>query len=85
MLDSNPFDKTKQPHQINLKRLFKMVSQANEALFPEKHQSILHEMEKDHGASKLKGQFSLLSLHASENKEVVSKNSLMQRQQQHMS
>lgn len=96
MLDGNPFDnflaianwifdKTGQTHQINLKRLFEMVSQANEALFPEKHQSILHEMEKDHGASKLKGQFSLLSLHASENKEVVSKNSLMQRQQQHMS
>ncbi len=96
MLDGNPFDnflaianwifdKTGQTHQINLKRLFEMVSQANEALFPEKHQAILHEMEKDHGASKLKGQFSLLSLHASENKEVVSKNSLMQRQQQHMS
>lgn len=96
MLDGNPFDnflaianwifdKTGQTHQINLKRLFEMVSQANEALFPEKHQAVLHEMEKDHGASKLKGQFSLLSLHASENKEVVSKNSLMQRQQQHMS
>ena len=96
MLDGNPFDnflaianwifdKTGQTHQINLKRLFEMVSQANEALFPEKHQAILHQMEKDHGASKLKGQFSLLSLHASENKEVVSKNSLMQRQQQHMS
>lgn len=96
MLDDNPFDnflaisnwifdKTDQTHQINLKRLFELLSQAIEYLFPEKHQHVLQNMEKDHGASKLKGQFNLLNLSAVDKKVVTHKNKLMQRQQQHMS
>lgn len=79
------FDKSGQTHQINLKRLYEMVSQAVEELFPECHQLVLADMEKDHGASKLKGGFELLNLYAGQKKQATAQNKLVQRQQRHLS
>lgn len=96
MLDGNPFDnflaisnwifdQTGQTHQINLKRLFELISQAIEALFPKKHQAVIMEMEKDHAASKLKGYFEHLKLHAGKEKVKSAPKKVTQRQQRHMS
>ncbi|MCG7531898.1 B12-binding domain-containing radical SAM protein [Psychrobium sp. MM17-31] len=96
LLDDNPFDnffaiadwifeQTGQTHQINLKRLFEMLSQATQSLFSDKHEALLAELEKDHAASKLKGQFNQLNLYLGQEKGAATTNKLMQRQQQHMS
>lgn len=77
------FLKTGQTHQINLKRLFELISQATEALFPERHQSLLSQLALDHQASKLKGYFNLLNLYASDQKQTTSGNKLMHRQKRH--
>ena len=39
------FSKTGQIHKFNLKRLFELISQAVEALSPEKHQSVIEKIE----------------------------------------
>ncbi|WP_435273931.1 DUF4080 domain-containing protein [Psychrobium sp. nBUS_13] len=96
MLDGNPFDnflalanwifdKTGQTHQINLKRLFEILSQATQSLFSDKHEALLAELEKDHTNSKLKGQFNQLNLYLGQEKSAATTSKLMQRQQQHMS
>lgn len=79
------FDKTGQTHQINLKKLYEYVSQAVEALFPEKHQKVIQQIELDYAASKLKGHFGTLNLYAGQQTESVGQNKLAQRQQRHMS
>jgi radical SAM superfamily enzyme YgiQ (UPF0313 family) len=78
------FDKTGQTHQINLKKLYEWVSQAVEALFPDKHALFLAKLELDYVASKLKSRFSGLNLYAGEVIESTSQNSFVQRQQRHM-
>mgnify|MGYP000238796698 FL=1 len=78
------FDRTAQTHQINLKRLYELVSQAVEALFPEKHQIIVNNLELDYAASKLKSHFNTLSLYAGQQKASTSQNKLVQRQQRHL-
>lgn len=78
------YEKTGQTHQINLKKLYELVSQAVEALFPEKHQTVVTQIELDYAASKLKGHISTLNLYASEVKQSTSQNSLAQRQQRHI-
>jgi len=96
ILSDNPFDqfmalaewiysKTGQTHQINLKKLYEHVSQAVEALTPEKHQLVLSSMELDFSASKLKGKFETLNLYAGQQKVITTQNKLAKRQQQHMS
>ncbi|MBU2870604.1 B12-binding domain-containing radical SAM protein [Colwellia sp. E2M01] len=82
------FKKTGQIHKINLKKLFELISQAVEALYPQKHELVLTKIEQDYEAAKLKSLFSSLNLYASvegESGEVVVKNKSLKRQQQHMS
>jgi len=79
------FNKTGQIHKINLKKLFELVSQAVEALFPEKHQFVITKIEQDYEAAKLKSLFSGLKLYAAEQPQPISKNKALQRQQRHMS
>jgi radical SAM superfamily enzyme YgiQ (UPF0313 family) len=79
------FNKTGQTHNINLKKLFELISQAVEALFPEKHALVIEKLEVDYTASKLKSVFSGLNLYATEQVEKAVKNNALKRQQQHMS
>ena len=79
------FEQTGQTHKINLKRLFELMSQAVEALFPELHESVLPKIEMDYAASRLKGVFSTLNLYAAQKKQVTNKgqSKLLHRQKQH--
>ncbi|NRB40427.1 MAG: DUF4080 domain-containing protein [Pseudomonadales bacterium] len=79
------FNKTGQIHNINLKKLYELVSQAVEALFPEKHQLFIENIECDYNASKLKSHFSSLTLYAAQQTESTTKNKSLQRQKRHMS
>ncbi len=95
LLGENPFDHflkltdwlfktTEQTHKINLKRLYELVSQACEELFPEVHLALVEAMEADYLRSKLKGSFKRLEL---SKKEVVEKETQMKhsmRQQRHL-
>ena len=62
-----------------------LLSQAIEALFPEKHQLVITEIELDYNAAKLKSLFSSLNLYAADQTQTISKNKSLQRQQRHMS
>jgi radical SAM superfamily enzyme YgiQ (UPF0313 family) len=79
------FNKTGQIHKINLKKLFELISQSVEALFPEKHQLVIAKIEIDYDASKLKSLFNGLNLYAVPQVETTIKNKSLQRQQRHMS
>ena len=79
------FNKTGQIHKINLKKLFELISQAVEALYPEKHELVLEKIEQDYEAAKLKSLFSSLSLYAVPQAAATVKNKSLQRQQRHMS
>lgn len=79
------FNKTGQIHKINLKKLFELISQSVEALFPEKHQLVISKIELDYHASKLKSLFNGLNLYAVAQVQSTSKNKSLQRQQRHMS
>jgi len=79
------FNKTGQIHKINLKKLFELISQAVEALYPEKHEVVLEKIEQDYEAAKLKSLFSSLSLYAVPQAAATVKNKSLQRQQRHMS
>jgi radical SAM superfamily enzyme YgiQ (UPF0313 family) len=78
------FNKTGQIHKINLKKLFELLSQSVEALFPEKHQFVISKIEVDYEASKLKSLFNGLNFYAVPQVETTSKNKSLQRQQRHM-
>ncbi len=78
------FNTTAQTHQINLKRLYELVSQAVEALFPEKHELVVAKITLDYAASKLKGHINTLDLYAGSQKKSTNSNKLLQRQKQHM-
>lgn len=79
------FNKTGQIHKINLKKLFELISQAVEALYPEKHEVVIEKIEQDYEAAKLKSLFSSLSLYAVPQAATIVKNKSLQRQQRHMS
>jgi radical SAM superfamily enzyme YgiQ (UPF0313 family) len=79
------FNKTGQIHKINLKKLFELISQSVEALFPEKHQLVISKIELDYDAAKLKSLFSGLNLYAAQQTKPTNKNKSLQRQQRHMS
>ena len=79
------FNKTGQIHKISLKKLYELISQSVEALFPEKHLFVISKIELDYNASKLKSLFNGLKLYAVPQVETVSKNKALKRQQQHMS
>jgi len=79
------FNKTGQIHKISLKKLFELISQAVEALFPDKHSLVLEQIELDYKASQLKSIFSGLNLYAKDKTENIIKNKSLKRQQQHMS
>jgi len=95
MLSDQPFDdflaitewiynKTGQTHQINLKKLYELTSQAVEALFPAKHAAMVAQLALDYDASKLKGHFGRLDLYGSQQVKTTGQSSLAQRQQRHM-
>ena len=79
------FNKTGQIHKINLKKLFELISQAVEALYPEKHTLMIEKIEQDYEAAKLKSLFSSLSLYAVPKTTVTVKNKSLQRQKRHLS
>ncbi|AAZ25405.1 B12-binding domain-containing radical SAM protein [Colwellia psychrerythraea] len=79
------FNKTGQIHKISLKKLFELISQSVEALFPEKHHLVIEKIELDYEATKLKSLFNGLKLYAGEQTESITKNKSLKRQQQHMS
>ena len=60
------FNKTGQIHNFNLKKLFELLSQAVEAVFPDKHQKVIEVIEQDFQAAKLKSLFSSLQLYATD-------------------
>ncbi|TQV81050.1 B12-binding domain-containing radical SAM protein [Aliikangiella coralliicola] len=95
MLNPQPFDdfmaltdwiynKTGQTHQINLKKLYELVAQATEYLFPERHQTVIEALERDYANSKLKGSFKGLILVSSSHEEVTSQHRRSKRQQRHL-
>ncbi|MCP4326176.1 MAG: B12-binding domain-containing radical SAM protein [Alteromonadales bacterium] len=78
------FDKTDQTHKINLKRLYELISQAVEALFPEKHQLVIKKIELDYIATQMKSRFDTLTLYAgAEEKKPARQSKLLHRQKQH--
>jgi len=79
------YNKTGQIHKISLKKLFELVSQSVEVLFPQKHQLVIEKIELDYNASKLKSLFTGLNLYGAEQVKPSSKNKSLQRQQRHMS
>ena len=79
------FEKTGQTHKINLKKLYELISQAVEALFPERHLKVIEKIELDYAASKLKSHFQTLDLYAVEKVASKTQSKLLQRQQRHMS
>jgi radical SAM superfamily enzyme YgiQ (UPF0313 family) len=79
------YNKTGQIHKINLKKLFELISQSVEALFPDKHSLVISKIELDYDASKLKSLFNGLNLYSAPKIEIITKNKALQRQQRHMS
>ncbi|ARD46053.1 B12-binding domain-containing radical SAM protein [Colwellia sp. PAMC 21821] len=79
------FNKTGQIHKINLKKLFELISQAVEALYPEKHAVVIEKIEQDYQAAKLKSLFSSLNLYGVPKTAATVKNNSLQRQQRHLS
>lgn len=79
------FEQTGQTHKINLKKLYELISQAVQALFPEKHSVVIEKIELDYAASKLKSHFQSLNLYATEQTQTKTQSKLLQRQQRHMS
>jgi len=78
------FSKTGQTHKINLKKLYELVAQAVEQLYPERHKDIVIAMETDYERSKLKGSFKGLQLVAQEKELGELKHRANLRQQRHL-
>lgn len=78
------FNKTGQTHKINLKRLYELVAQACEALFPEIHSELVTNMQDDYERSKLKGNYKLLTLSNIQQTESLVKVKHSSRQQRHL-
>ena len=78
------FNKTGQIHKINLKKLFELISQSVEALFPNRHALVIAKIKLDYDASKLKSLFNGLNLYSVPKVEATVKNKSLQRQQRHM-
>ncbi len=79
------FDKTGQIHKISLKKLFELLSQSVEALYPDIHQLVIEKLALDYEATKLKSVFNGLNLYAAQQTVSITKNKSLKRQQQHMS
>lgn len=95
IIQDNPFDefmaitdwiygKTGQTHQINLKKLFELVAQAVEALFPIRHAEVVAQIELDYAESKLKGNFKGLALVAPTESVANTQHKRSLRQQRHL-
>jgi radical SAM superfamily enzyme YgiQ (UPF0313 family) len=78
------FEQTGQTHKINLKRLYELVAQACENLFPEIHDDLIEAMAIDYERSKLKGSFNLLALSQGKQAQTTSKVKHSSRQQRHI-
>ncbi|MFT6732781.1 MAG: radical SAM superfamily enzyme YgiQ (UPF0313 family) [Polaribacter sp.] len=78
------FNKTEQTHKINLKRLYELVAQACEDLFPKTYDDLVVNMESDYLRSKLKGSFNRLALSINSTEETSVKNKHSSRQQRHL-
>ncbi len=77
------FDRTGQTHKINLKRLYELVAQACQALFPKQYELLVNAMEIDYQRSKLKGSFKLLQLDADHSRIITNSAKHSSRQQRH--
>ncbi|WP_444997606.1 DUF4080 domain-containing protein [Aliikangiella sp. IMCC44359] len=78
------FAKTGQTHQINLKKLYELVAQAVESLFPNQHQAVIESLEADYTNSKLKGSFKGLALTTQDLVTTANQQSRSKRQQRHL-
>ncbi|MGB0494859.1 MAG: DUF4080 domain-containing protein [Kangiellaceae bacterium] len=78
------FNKTEQTHKINLKRLYELVAQACELLYPESYSELILNMEEDYRRSKLKGAFNRLELSKTSTIGKRTKNKHSSRQQRHL-
>ncbi len=77
------FNTTGQTHKINLKRLYELVAQCSEQLFPQIHQKLIIAMQDDYKRSKLKGSFDRLALTKNQLTKESSKIKHSLRQQRH--
>lgn len=95
ILSNSPFDhflqlsdwlyaETDQTHKINLKRLYELVANACEALFPMSYSALIDGMEIDYQKSKLKGAFQRLSLSKNMTIAAPTKAKHSMRQQRHL-
>ncbi|MET1254065.1 B12-binding domain-containing radical SAM protein [Aliikangiella maris] len=78
------YEQTGQTHQINLKRLFELVAQAIDVLFPERYAAVIQQIEADYVNSKLKGAFSLMRLTYQPTEQTMTFQRRSQRQQRHL-
>lgn len=73
-----------QTHQINLAKLFELIAQACQDLFPERYAMVLEGLAKDFADSKLKGYFHNLQLERKNLITASSQNKRSARQQRHL-
>jgi len=78
------FDKTDQTHKINLKRLYELVAQACENLFPSQYDDFIDAMQLDYERSKLKGAFHRMMLSSHSIVPSTTNNRHSSRQQRHL-
>lgn len=79
------FNKTEQTHKINLKRLYELVAQASEDLFPDIYLSLVDSMRSDYLRSKLKGSFERLQVSkVNQDTSKIQSNKHSMRQQRHL-
>jgi len=78
------FKTTEQTHKINLKRLYELVAQACQELFPKNYQDLVEAMEADYLRSKLKGSFKGLQLIRISSQQKATQKKQSTRQQRHL-
>ena len=79
------FHKTGQTHKINLKKLYELVAQATDVLFPNRHDRLIGALESDYQQSGQKGSFKGLQLYSEDNTPATKVGRVNLRQQRHLS
>lgn len=78
------YNKTRQTHKINLKKLYEFVAQATEDLFPDRYATVVNALEFDYRASKLRSAFDSLKLKNSQVEKSDKIGRVNRRQQRHL-
>lgn len=78
------FNETDQTHKINLKRLYELIAQACESLFPAQYEEVVTALEKDYERSKLKGAFKRMTLSKNAITKTEKSSQHSSRQQRHL-